>query len=234
MSAEDFTNLRVLLVDDESFVRRVTAKIFNTLKIAQVLEAENGVDAISVLGKHQVDLLITDIQMPEMNGIELIKQVRMGNTPAERGLRTIVVTSFSNTEVLSSCLALDINGFLVKPITTASATDKIRIAISEQRNLHTKEAYHQVKSDLKSLAEIQKKEKTKVTAAILRESGESSVSNGTSTSLRSLKPGMELLEDLHAHNGMKLLTAGRVLDEGMINRILELHEVIDGARVRVK
>ena len=106
-------------------------------------------------------MLITDIQMPEMNGIELIKQVRIGKASGDRGLSTLVVTSFSNTEVPGSCHLLDINGFLVKPITRDSAAEKIRLETSEQKNIRPEEAYQQVKSDLNTLADFAKKEEKK-------------------------------------------------------------------------
>ncbi len=234
-SMDDYSALTILLVDDESFVRRVTARVLGTLKIPRVLEAENGQEAIALLKQNKVDLLITDIQMPVMNGIELIKQIRMGNTAADRGLRTIVVTSFSNTEVLGSCLLLDINGFLVKPITADSAADKIRIAMRERRSLNSKEAYQQVRSDLASLGAMKSEEKeNRVNAAIVREPVKSTIVGGSLIAVSQLRPGMELLEDLNAHNGIKLLTAGSVLNEGLINRLLELNEVIHNVKVRVK
>ncbi len=71
---DDFPNIRVLFVDDEPFVRRVTVDMLKGLGINEVSAAGNGVEAISLMGEHEIDLLITDIQMPEMNGIELIRQ----------------------------------------------------------------------------------------------------------------------------------------------------------------
>lgn len=233
-SMADHSALTILLVDDEPFVRRVTAKVLGMLNITQVLEAENGREAISLLKQNKVDLLITDIQMPVMNGIELIKQIRMGNTAADRGQRTIVVTSFSNTEVLGSCLLLDINGFLVKPITADNAANKIRIALNERKYLNTSEAYQQVKTNLESLTAIKKEEEKRVNAAIVREPAESSVPDSTRIALSQLKSGMVLLEDMYAQSGIKLLSAGKVLDEGLINRLLELSEVIDSKKIRVK
>ncbi len=238
------STLRVLLVDDESFVRRVIATMLKTLGIAEIYEAENGCEAIRSLAAHEVDLLVTDIQMPEMNGIELIKQVRMGKTVADRGLRSIVVTSFSYTEVLSSCLLLDVNGFLVKPITAANAKEKIQYALNEQLHLHPSEAYLQVKTDLALLDASSKKEQKRQNAAIVIETPESEStalrhtqkpsSGGKFVSLRNLKPGMELLDDLYANTGVKLLPKGRVLTEVLVNRIRELYSVIDQREIRIK
>lgn len=229
------SKLRVLLVDDEPFIRRVTSDVMKALGIVNVLEAESGVNAIKLLGRNEVDLLISDIQMPEMNGLQLIQKIRMGETKADRGLHTIVVTSFSFTEVLSSCLLLDINGFLVKPITPASVEGKIQFALSEELNLRSAEAYLQVKTDLKVIEAECKKEKRKPNASIVRTGaavrGELV---GRQVPIRQLRPGMELLEDLYATTGIKLLPKGQVLTEVMSHRIIDLEKVINGDGIRVK
>jgi DNA-binding NarL/FixJ family response regulator len=56
--------------------------------------------------------------MPGSNGLELLRQIRSGQTPARRDIGFIILTSHSNTEVLSAAMALDVNGFIVKPFTT--------------------------------------------------------------------------------------------------------------------
>lgn len=232
------SNLHILLVDDEPFIRRTTAHVLSNSMTNKVMEAGNGLEAISTLNESEVDLIITDIQMPKMNGIELIKQIRLGNTSAKRDLRTIVVTSYSNTEVLGSCIALDINGFLVKPITIKSAIDKIKVAMREQVDLQEVDAYEQVKTDIKSLAESVTAEKSSVNASILRDRkfNESSQSQpvGKSVTLSLLTPGMQLLGDLHTESGIKLVSAGQVLNEGLINRVKELAKVIETQVVQVK
>ncbi len=245
MSTVTFSNLRILLVDDESFVRRVTAKMLTSIGIDQIYEAENGREAIALLKEHTIDLLITDIQMPEMNGIELVKQIRLEKTPANRSLRIIVVTSFAYTEVLGSCLLLDVNGFLVKPISAASAMEKIQFALKEQLHLHPTEAYSQVKTDLAVLEAKSKEERKRQNAAIVIDTpvakGPSSDSLPTRASspglmiaIGNLKPGMELLEDVYANTGVKLLPKGRVLTEVLVNRIRELRSVIDQREIRVR
>ncbi len=229
-----FPQLRVLLVDDEPFILNVTSKVLGSLHIDQVLTAENGADAITQLEKNKVDLLITDIQMPQMNGIELIKRIRTGRTSADRGLRTVVVTSFSNTEVLGSCLALDINGFLVKPVSSTSAADKIQQAIDEQTNLRSKDDYAKVKSDLATLAEAGREEEAKAHASTPHKPAVSDEPGSALIKLTRLKPGMELSEDLRTQQGIKLLSAGHLLSEGLVNRINELASIIETTEIRVK
>jgi CheY-like chemotaxis protein len=222
----NFTSLKLLLVDDASFVRGISAKILRDMGFAKVLEAENGVEAVSILNTNEVDLLVTDIQMPEMNGLELIKQIRTGNTCRDRGLLTIVETSFSNAEVIGSCLALDINGFLVKPFNPERVKNKICSALAEHKSLRPAVVYQSVKTDLESLASMGK-EKLKTTNNInrhvlLRHDGP----DDKQVEITKLKPGMKLLEDMNTNSGMPMVEAGRVLNEGLINRVLELKEIV--------
>lgn len=229
-----FSDLKVLLVDDERFIRRTTKHVLGLLDISNIIEAEDGGEALAALKNNEFDLLITDIQMPETNGIELVKQIRMGNASIDRSLRTLVVTSFSNVEVLGACLALDVNGFLVKPISAENATAKIHTALNEKTALRLPEAYIPVQSNLESLAETVKKESKKVNAAIfIDETKEAPSQAGEYVSLRNLKPGMKLLEDIRAQNGTILLTAGRMLTEAVVNRVFELESVIATKRLRV-
>lgn len=230
-----FSNIGLLLVDDEPFVRHVTAKLLNALGIIEVYEAGNGLEAIACIAANKIDLLITDIQMPEMNGVALIQQIRMGKTAAKRDLRTIVVTSFSYTEVLSSCLLLDVNGFLVKPITPDSARKKILLALNEQMKLHPAEVYLQVKADLSVIEAGNQREPRRAHAAVTRSvPAVPEVSGGLTVAVNKLQPGMVLLEDLTVGNGIKLLSKGNRLTEVTIHRITELSGVISNKWIRVK
>jgi YesN/AraC family two-component response regulator len=234
MSTTDtFANLRVLFADDELFLHQVTVAMLKSIGINEVSAAANGVEAISFISEHDIDLLITDIQMPEMNGIELIQKIRTGKTLEDRELRTIVVTSFSSTEVLSSCLLLDINGFLVKPITPDSAREKIQAAMNEQPALRSIDSYLQVKTDLKVL-EATSKQQQDLTAAVDDEPVVASSDDGVLMPIRKLQTGMELMEDLYAVNGVKLLPKGEVLNEVMANRVIDLERVISGDAILVR
>jgi len=227
--------LRVLLVDDDSFIRRVNRQIITNLQIQQLFQAEDGLNAMPILKNNEVDILITDIQMPKMNGIELIKQIRTGNAMCRRHLKVIVVTNFSNTEVLNSCIQLNVNGFLVKPITPAGMEKKIKLAMQEQTSLASVEEYLKVNTDLKSLEQVGTEKSSKVNVSISKRHKDNTSKNeeGKLVSLINLKSGMQLLEDIYFTNGSKLVSSGMVLSENLINRIKELREVTANRSVRV-
>ncbi|EGV32581.1 response regulator receiver protein [Thiorhodococcus drewsii AZ1] len=229
------TDLRVLLVDDDAFLRRVVSQVLSGLKLKQIAIAENGQEALTFLSNHEVDLLITDIQMPKMNGLELIKQIRLGNSPRRPDMPAIVVTSFSTMEVVAASLALDANGFLVKPITLGSAAKKISVAMQEKMVLRGLDHYRSVNTDLDSIAQIAADRTSIVEASILR--GENDPHRrkpaGTQVQLSQLQPGMCLADDLYSKSGMKLMSAGQALNEGLINRIRELAEALDSDQIPI-
>ena len=69
------TNTNILIVDDEVEIQQMLARHFTYLGYA-VVTASNGVEALQKLGKQKFDILISDIMMPEMTGVELLRQVR--------------------------------------------------------------------------------------------------------------------------------------------------------------
>lgn len=227
-SLSEYSKLKVLLAEDDSFLRRIATRMIQSLGTESVMEASDGYDAELMLDKHDFDLLITDVEMPEQNGVQLIKQIRTGATQNPRDLRVIVLTNFSNTEVLQACLALDVNGFLVKPISPASTAKKIQLAMKERFQLKPEKDYLKVNTELSSIYGTQES-KRKVNAAVIIEPTASSAKVEDAqqrTAISSLRPGMKLMEDIFAQNGVKLVSRGQVLSESMINRIRELSGIL--------
>ncbi|GAB6042015.1 response regulator [Endothiovibrio diazotrophicus] len=254
--------LHLLLVDDERFVLKVNHQVVKTLTGKTEYQAESARQAIRILNEAKVDVLITDIQMPEMNGLELMKLIRCGRTKARADLPILVITSFSNTEVLGSSIALDVNGFLVKPISPKLAREKIQSAVGERIRLRPEEEYAQVETDLESLASRPAGDRRRVNASILKSEGEEPYpalrrkegnggkpaggrgNDGQGTKqppgqpglpipIDELEPGMVLNSNLCTHDGTLLLTAGQTLNERLVNRIRELREVLEHEEIEV-
>ena len=128
---DTFDQKQVPIVDDDEFILGVLEKLLKLLGIEQVLKAGNGGEAREVLEKHAVDLLITDVQMPELDGLSLLKLIRTGQTSAPIFLPSIVVTNLEDEDVLALALSLDVNGFVQKPFTTPMLIKRILVALSE-------------------------------------------------------------------------------------------------------
>ena len=103
---------KALTVDDSKTMREMVAF---TLKNAgfDVLEAEDGVDALRVLGSKPVDIIITDINMPNMDGIRLIKELRSNSTYKFTPILTL--TTESDTSKKAEGKSAGATGWIVKP-----------------------------------------------------------------------------------------------------------------------
>ena len=108
---------RVLIVDD-NYNNRLILKDMLSLKGIDSMEAENGVDALSLLGhRHGFDVVLMDYHMPQMNGLQAVQQIRNSFNPRLRNIPIILLHSSSDDElVFEACQNLCINYHLLKPI----------------------------------------------------------------------------------------------------------------------
>lgn len=115
--------LRVLVADDYSTMRRILRELLASLGHAQVCEAEDGQAAWTLLQDGDVDLLITDWQMPGMTGIELLRRIRADERL--RALPVLMVTGEAQRDAIMEAARAGVNGYVVKPFTAATLKDGI-------------------------------------------------------------------------------------------------------------
>jgi len=122
-----FWQARVLIVDDEVFVRRLVRRMLSGLSVSEVVEAADGQEALKLLRKFKADIVICDYQMEPMNGLDFIKAVRSGGDPdIRRDVPIIMLTGDSDTSVLTTAMALDVDAFVRKPIGKDAFKEKIQ------------------------------------------------------------------------------------------------------------
>ena len=109
---------RALIVDDQASIRRVVRAYLETVQKCEVAEAVSGVDAIRQLMRSSFDLIITDLVMPEMTGLELLGYVR--RHAAFRQIPVIMLTSQGDETDRRKAIALGVNDYLVKPFAPLS------------------------------------------------------------------------------------------------------------------
>lgn len=227
-------SLRVLVVDDDNFALQIIRHMIYQLGVGQIKDAFNGEHAIEIINKEPVDILITDIQMPKMNGLELLQQVRTGMTKAPRDLPVIAVTSFTETAILGSTLALDVNGFLAKPLKPAWVQEKVNEALSEKISLREVEDYTAVETSLEQLNQdsgASKQQKSEAVSASKKspDSEEIAAEKPAETNkvfIRDLKPGMCIKGDLRLKDGTLLLSEGYKITKTTINRLHDLQDTL--------
>jgi len=115
---------QVLVVEDSAAMRSFIASTVEELEDVQVTEAASGFDALKALPRTRFDLVITDINMPDINGLELIRFIREN----EMYLRTplIIVSTESSQRDRERGLALGANAYLVKPFSPSELKECVR------------------------------------------------------------------------------------------------------------
>lgn len=104
---------KILITEDSSATRSFLAATIEAMEGYEVIEATSGFDALRLLPREQVDLIITDINMPDINGLELISYVR--NNPNYCSIPLFIISTESSEKDRERGLALGANEYLVKP-----------------------------------------------------------------------------------------------------------------------
>jgi two-component system, chemotaxis family, chemotaxis protein CheY len=115
--------VKFLVVDDSLTMRRIVINTLKTIGYADVVEACDGKDAMAKLLSEGADFLITDWNMPEMNGLELVKWVR--GTPQFGAMPILMVTTRGNKEDVIEAMKMRVNNYIVKPFTAPGLKEKI-------------------------------------------------------------------------------------------------------------
>jgi two-component system chemotaxis response regulator CheY len=116
--------LKILVVDDSSTMRRIIKNTLGRLNYKDILEAENGVEAWSHMEDNKdLGMLITDWNMPEMNGLELVKKVRASGEFND--LPIIMVTTEGGKAEVITALKAGVNNYIVKPFTPQVLKEKL-------------------------------------------------------------------------------------------------------------
>lgn len=117
--------IKVLVVDDSKVERGLHRKLLEKQRL-QVLEAENGKDALAMLNQHKdIRLILTDYHMPEMDGLELLKQIRKGFSSTQ--LAVMVVSGEEDDKLIPLFLKMGANDFIKKPFYSEEFLARIRI-----------------------------------------------------------------------------------------------------------
>lgn len=116
-------DIKILVVDDFSTMRRIIKNLLRDLGFTNVDEADDGKTALPILKQGYVDFLITDWNMPEMTGIDLLKAVRADASLAH--IPVLMVTAEAKREQIIAAAQAGVNGYVVKPFTAAVLKEKI-------------------------------------------------------------------------------------------------------------
>jgi two-component system, chemotaxis family, chemotaxis protein CheY len=118
-------NISVLIVDDSSVMRKIVERSLRQagLEILQVFEAGNGLEALAVLNQRKVDLVLCDINMPAMDGLEFVKQ--LPSVKNAKGVPVVMITTEGSEGHVVQALSAGARGYIRKPFTADQVKEHI-------------------------------------------------------------------------------------------------------------
>ena len=116
-------NMRVLIVDDFSTMRRIVRNILRQIGLNNVVEADDGSTAWDILNREKIDFIVSDWNMPTMTGIELLRKVRSSEQFAD--IPFLMVTAEAQQENIIEAVQAKVSNYIVKPFTAETMKQKI-------------------------------------------------------------------------------------------------------------
>lgn len=116
-------NMKILIVDDFSTMRRIVKNLLRDLGFSNTQEADDGLTALPMLKKGEFDFVVTDWNMPGMQGIDLLKHIRADDEL--KHLPVLMITAEAKREQIIEAAQAGVNGYIVKPFTAATLKEKL-------------------------------------------------------------------------------------------------------------
>lgn len=117
--------ISALIVDDSAVMRKIVERALRQagVQLSTVYEAGSGTDALEVLRHHQVNLVLSDINMPSMDGLEFVRQLRAQDLA--KGVPVIMITTESSEEHVKQAILAGAQGYLRKPFTSDQVRERV-------------------------------------------------------------------------------------------------------------
>lgn len=116
-------NIRILIVDDFSTMRRIVKNLLADLGFTNTAEAEDGENALTMLRSEPFDFVVTDWNMPVMTGIDLLKNIRAD--AKLKSMPVLMVTAEAKREQIIEAAQNGVNGYIIKPFTAQTLEEKL-------------------------------------------------------------------------------------------------------------
>ena len=115
--------MKVLIVDDFATMRRIVRNVLKQIGFTNMIEADNGKNALKVLKKENIDLILCDWNMPEMPGIDLLKAIKSDDEL--KNIPFVMVTAEAQKENIIEAVKAGVSSYIVKPFTAETVTEKL-------------------------------------------------------------------------------------------------------------
>lgn len=133
--ARRLTALRVLIVDDEPAMRRVTCSLLQAIGINRMCEAEDGRSGLEAICAFGPDVVILDWEMPNLNGPEFVRAVRSPETFLLPDVPIIMLTGYGDRSRVIEAVNLGVNDFLLKPVSRKALLERFVSLVAQPRRM---------------------------------------------------------------------------------------------------
>jgi len=208
-----FKGKSILVVDDEKFLRGIVTRL---LQPFPVLEAGDGSYALfQVAANPEIGLVMCDFDMPRMDGLSFLKEVRRGAAKVPNDLPVLMLTGHSDVALVQAALSLDVDGFIVKPVSALTLATRLKHLAGKPSPVKPPAHYQgidlsQVRSTLLSAAD---------------ETDPGAACPGRRVPLAAAQPKDVLAAAFRAKGGEILVEKDVALSERLIARLLELESI---------
>ena len=119
------SEVRTLIVDDSSVMRKIVERSLRQagLELLEVHEAGSGIEGLELLKAQEVDLILSDINMPSMDGLEFLRQMRAQNLAP--GVPVVMITTESSMEYVQQAIQAGAQGYIRKPFTAEQVKERV-------------------------------------------------------------------------------------------------------------
>jgi len=247
----DYSSKRFLIVDDETFMLGLIDRMLKQCNAGLIVKASDGGMALRSIKDNftQVDVVIADFNMKPVNGLQLLQGIRMGVNPRiPREQPFIMLTGHGDTDVVKAAIALDVNGYVVKPVSFEKLVHTIDKILKRPAEVKDAEFYRGIKlpvaqspfgedAESKSIPwTVMSAGKPYRSSAPLKEKieqfklkhrsqdgvAEVKLKNRRECAVTELLEGQILAQDIEAEEGVILLRKGTYLSQEVIDRLREL------------
>lgn len=225
----DFEKLRILVIDDEAFSRNLFKEAMGNLGAKEVRTARDGLEALSVMGQssRSFDVVISDYRMPEMDGLELLKEIRMGAPGVNRDTIFAILTGQPEKHICSVAFMLDVDFFVTKPASAVTIKDRLSKIITNDRVIRAPDDYKSISTEIVTgPGAVAANEDINQPQSLIDEDGNQlAVHNVTA-----VNEGAVLGQNLYTSTGELIIESGQLLTAQLIGRLRSLAEVDEGTR----
>jgi len=128
-----FELLNILLVDDNHHMRVLLTEILRAIGVRQVYEANDGAEALQVMRTHQIDIIMSDLAMQPLDGIDFVRLLRNSPDSPNPMAPVIMITGHSTHKRVNEARDVGVNEFLSKPVTAKGVLDRISRVVESPR-----------------------------------------------------------------------------------------------------